>query len=1014
MSEQSHSSKMPLTLEELLAIPGRMTRSKLKNIRGSLSNSQKTGEDGSGKAKKKPRKAKTKRIGKSVRKKRGLKKEVKKKRRAKGAPQKEEKEQSQPSATVRTRNKFKAKKRKEPKKRVKKKTKSKRICKKEPKLKRKKAKKIRLSLNTQSILQKIMGKSEDLRLRESQRRGSEADQHRDSPHCDPSVPTLPNALDTDKPSIPNLFPGVDKIGKRSMATETLRNWVPEETLTNNHSHWKNIALGSLCEGGHISVSNGFDLGLTGFQFKSGQNHKRLLMGKNGFTLPQQFAVIYKKFKMLDFLLWAFQKTGRTPTLLEVNSLIAGQAKDLKFVIDDIKNIISVFSEFCKVRAIFYGNPISNLADQAEVLQSEKPFVSFNDECRLNNKNISLFRQEDQNDEDGPHDSVFSGQPAPTTAFKKIDIIALDDLMEVQMVPGAVSQKEAGVRQPRQGSPSINSPAETRSRNRNESLLRIGDNGFIMDYLLTPMMYSSHKDLEIRDKLFFNRLAEMAVAVHDQFLDSCTPKTFDYPNEKSWHCDFNSDWIWNELGSRKEINFKDLEQSREFFTFNVKNVNKRIQENEEIRQKFVERFEQESFGDWMNAFSYAIFDQIFGIIEEEVELEHLREEDEPEEADELCLEAFRETPCKLDQVNQISDQANLWMMNPSLPLIHGLSQPAPLELTPAQVQVHSQQVDYPCDATPSKPNDFDFNQNYFANSDYKNALSRRSRSSRKENQRRKKSLFNRDEGEVDFLKTEKKSISVKWSVSKRSEKQSFLISPLINRENQPSFKRTLPTLKKKANQFSSSLQGILKKIISKQEPSKIDELGQFMNQSKTPRLKNLQVQKAISMLQNQHTGEGVQQARAEQARKGDKDEVGAGARQEPQTIKKGGAEALATGNGDERIFSRVKNKFYFEKSVTMSEFSISKLVRPLAKRKSNQLHPNSLKHEIAEYFQKKGFKTVFLKYLMNHLQKVFKNSCKIRLQKLIEDFFNKNYSGFKIIGCTPEKKMIKPLIPNCPL
>ena len=515
--------------------------------------------------------------------------------------------------------------------------------------------------------------------------------------------------------------------------------------------------------------------VSGFQFKSAQNYKRLLLGKNGFTLPGKFGQLAKKFKILDFLLWKFHQLQRKPTLLEINSLLVNQGEGFTFSIEDIKNIISIFSECCKIRAIFFGNPISNLEDNNEPVTPVKPFISENDKCRLNNRVVSLFRNNQTKDSNSTSKFVIPNK----------GIIGLQDLMEVQEV--SESPVEATPLLFSQQAPSLRSTNMKiqNKENKNDSLLKIGDDGFIMDYIVTPMVYSSYKDLEIREKIFFNRLAEMALCVHNRFLTSLNSENFTYKNEKSWHCGFDSDLIWKELNWKKIQNFEKLEESREFFTFNVENLSQRYKENEEIKVQIKDHIANLNYNSkkWIDSFSTALFDQIFGIIEEEVELEKIREVDDDGMSDfneNLFFDSEPESKINLEEDNQIKNENNLWMMNPSVPLLQNIPQSSEYKLeNKLEIPIHSQVIEFKKIVTPSKPHEYDFNQNYFSNSEYKNTLSRRSKSSRKEKKPRKKSCFTKEEDELDFLKTEKKSVSMKWSVSKRSEKQSFLISPLIN-------------------------------------------------------------------------------------------------------------------------------------------------------------------------------------------------------------------------------------------
>ena len=829
----------------------------------------------------------------------------------------------------------------------------------------------------------------------------------------------------EKPSIPKLFPGIEKIGKRSMATETLRNFTSEETLTNNHSLFKGIQLASQNESFKLSINNGFDLTIPGFQFKSGKNHKPLLLAKNGFTLPEKFGELARKFRILDFLLWKFHQLQRQPTLLEINSLLVGQEKKLTFSIEDIKNIISIFSEFCKVRAIFFGNPISNLECNNEPVTPVKPFVSENDKCRLNNRVVSLFQNNQKNETDSSSSKFI---------VSKKEIIKLEDLMEVQEVSESngesiplifsdkASMKSANFR---------NKFSKDNITNQNDSLLRIGDDGFIMDYIVTPMVYSSKKDLEIREKIFFNRLAEMAINVHARFLSSLNcSENFTYIQEKSWHCNFDCELIWKELLWKKIQNFENLEKSREFFTFNVENLNQRYQENEEIKCQISTEIciLDTNPTHWVDSFSTAIFDQIYAIIENEDKLERIQEEDHDLMSNlqkDISLDSEYDSLSRLNQQDQISNENKLWMLNPSVPLLQNITDQSEFTLkNKIEVPIHSQVVEFQKIVTPSKPHEYDFNQNYFSNSDYKNTMSRISRSSNKIKKPRKKSCYTKDEDDFDFLKTEKKSVSMKWSVSKRSEKQSFLISPLINRSNLLNIKKNFPTLKKPKTKLSSNVEGLLSKIISERvEYIKKPQI----NINKTPKnLHKKDFQKGLALLQSQTikrkmnskdlnnkfvnlTKKNIQSVTKDI--EPIRENIFELSDKKDSKEKDMSCKIMQKVNLHRKESSKIKNDLYFNQSLTITEFSLSKLIQSTPKKKSNQLHPNSLKREIALYFRKRGFKTVFLNYLINYLQKVFKNSNKDRLQKLLEDFFSKNSLDFKMIDISPEQKLIKPLIPN---
>jgi hypothetical protein len=1019
-------SKVPMTLDELLKIPGRMTRRKLKTLQTSQANSEKAESQKQRKRVTKKKKAavkkskkKTKKVPKKVKTRVCRKDSEKSKSKEKKSKTVSRKSQSGSRANVRV------KKRKEIKKRCSKNEKSKKIKKKiiKPKRKPKKKVKIKFTMNTQSILNKILQTGNDISIVSNENRS--ISKKAPSPEDPMQIRNRrsihqPNEI-LEKPSVPKLFPGVDKIGKRSMATETLRNFTAEETLTHNHSLWKNLGPMSLADSIKNSNFMGNDINMGGFQFKSAQSHKRLLLGKNGFTLPELFEEVCEKFRILDFLLWKFHELKREPTLLEINSLIAGYDRNLTFTIEDIKNIICVFSEFCTIRAIFFGNPISNLEGPMESVKKEKKSKDQNNKYMLNDRPITLFAEGDLNIDKQKPKSTNKNLKRKAKVQKK-EIIKLEDLMEVQQVAdNKDSLKISGKFTPK-------STDLRRKKEKEESLLRIGDDGFIMDYIISPMVYSSKADLEIRDQIFFKRLADFAKNVHDKFLNN-QGNVFVYQNQQSWHFEFDSDLIWKELIIQKHQKFENLEKSRQFFTFNVDDVTKRIGQNEQIKKEFVERLINQNKCPWLDSFSNALFDQIFDIIPEKEELELICEEEYEENREDhddflLEMESVKDTPCKLDEINQVNMDKDLWMQNPALPVVNHFEPREQLDLVPRPPDhIHSQQICYPDTTTPMKNNEFDSFQNLFANSDYKNTISRKSKSSRKEKRVKEKSYSGRDDADLDFLKTEKKSVSVKWSVSKKSEKHSFLISPLVNMNNRPKLKKKFPKSKKQKCKLSSNVKGVLSKIISKNKsPWKFNKL------------KNLNLQNTPKTLQKSEFDRGMDllQIKTVKRKLSTKDITNFQENKSKNTFsvtkklerpkpfnlsgdKRGvsGADFESTEHGILRggTLGRQQEEAYYEKSVTMSCISLSKILVEAPKRKSNQLHLNSMKEEIKLYFQKRGFKTVFLSNLFNYLKGVFKNSCRKRLQKLLEEFFNKNFQDFKTVDISDEQKLIKPVIPQ---
>lgn len=1000
MARQPAASKTPLTIEQLLKIPGRLTRRALQSMRGSETTS-KIEEETTSKPSSKAPKKKTKRVKKAKRKpkkkmiaKKSTKVVSKKKRVVK------EKEKSRKSLS-----KPKSKKRTEPKKRSSKLDKSKKIKKKPAKVvkKKKKKKKIKLSLNTQSILSKILGAEKDSPLESLEGTGKSESKKTPSlekkPYSKEKIEEAEPHEILNKPSVPQLFPGIEKIGKRSMATETLRNFTAEETLTNNHSLWKHLHKGSLMDSRN-SVMNGGDINLPGFQFKSAQSHKRLLLGKNGFTLPEQFEPIVQKFRLLDFLLLKFHQLKRQPTLLEINSLLAGLDQGMTFSVEDIKNIVSVFSEFCTIRAIFFGNPISNLGEFPDETPQKKPIVNHNDSYKLNDKPISLFQQVNVQNEDKNRETF----KIKNSNKKFID---LDDLVEVQNVPKSTDFPKSTPIKCKSVKKLINHP---KTPNKNDSLLRIGDDGFIMDYIIGPMFYSSEEDLVIRDKIFFHRLSEMALAVHDQFLISQgDTNAFNYQFQKSWHFEFDSDLIWRELQIKKTHRFENLEKSREFFRFNVDDVSKRLTQNKQIQKALEFNLAKENHQDWLDSFSDALFDQIFDVPQQTGELERICEEEYDDAPEDFLFDSLHNTPCELDAINQVPDDQDLWIQNPNLPPMQQL----PKELTPAgKVPVLSQEIGYAEHITPVKAYDFDSYQNYFGNSDYKNTVSRKSKSSRKEKRIKEKSLFDKNDNELDFLKTDKKSVSVKYSVSKKSEKHSHLISPLINSVNRPKLKNKFSKLKK--TNLSSHVKGILNKIIPKKQPEW--RLPEF-DCPKTPYLKKVDFEKGVNTLEmktikRKMSGKDINIFQNNPQSKN--------FHSVSKVIEQNNKFDLS--NEKRRKKDQIlnlepcieKQQFgadpYYDQPVTVTAFSMSKIALGGPRRKSNQLHPNSMKEEIARYFQKRGFKTVFFSNLVNYLKNIFKNSCHDRLFKLLEEFFSKNFADFKVVDISPEQKLIKPLIP----
>lgn len=73
------------------------------------------------------------------------------------------------------------------------------------------------------------------------------------------------------------------------------------------------------------------------------------------------------------------------------------------------------------------------------------------------------------------------------------------------------------------------------------------------------------------------------------------------------------------------------------------------------------------------------------------------------------------------------------------------------------------------------------------------------------------------------------------------------------------------------------------------------------------------------------------------------------------------------------------------------------------------HPHNIRKEVIGYFKTRGYKTVFLHYLVSHLQGIFKRADESRISQQLQEFFGTNLAHFKMLEISPGQCLIKPLL-----
>lgn len=987
---------------------------------------------------------------------------------------------------------------------------------------------------------------------------------------------------------PSLFPShANILGKSSFITETLRNFQVDETNSHNHSLFNRLNVTS-----HLgpfneikptpnlrgSSSSSSFAGVSGFQFKSAINHKRLLYNNDGFTLPEGFGPLIARMRVLDALLMGFSKISRNPTILEANSVVSSLGLEMGFSVEDMKRLLTIFPEFCVMKPIFFGNPNSNLVNkrpqEAEKPDFEKDLSENLEErarpdveCLLNGGAVIFHRPETSDlgnnflvrdgfsslkdksvKRRGSEDLVGAKslkrrrenlgsefitresdlliKELPLNPNKddlpyinndinekgRKSLVNLAELLDTQSISETLDRKLSGSIvniHPSNNSPDPKAAAQEEEDRESRRLLNIGEDGFIMDYILTPVIYSDKADLELRYKIFMNRLVELAIDEHETFLKEREEKEgeYDYSSHRSWHCLFESDRIWQRLIKDSEEKYEHLDRDREFFTFQISDLSQKIRENEKVRRDLEELFPgKEAFSEWRVDFSDCLCER-----NRKLDVERIR-------VQERCLELEREAGLsrieeeaggwlgdeeKFSNLHNAEenlpkgletgpgDDERLWIMNPNLGFVEGtkaeegLISAAELQKemedmlgddmlgvndwaendigfenkeSAVQNQDFGENVKLQLNERFSKNNLFGNTQKIFLNSNrqsnFENEVNHKQKIARNEEMQtpakdREPSLLPQSEynsaykkktpiskqkhplltfkngtpaGE-DLLKMDRVSQTAS-RVSYSTLQAPGLVSPLIDRSNRLTKKkrrfkkkrsqgfhlnRTTGKLNKRImkhikiknrlereNSFSKNLQSVLGDILDKRtaydaEKEKEKNRIKIRQMKKGERRRKMSSKEGTPIREKPNVGLLSVSKRPRKADEPNPFDLSSKKPQKP---------------GYNKQMAQCENLLGI---ASVSDALSSQFSFHSPKFSDGSFHPHNIRKEVIGYFRTRGYKTVFLHYLMGHLKKVFRRADEGKLSEQLREFFGTNLGHFKMLEVGPGQCLIKPLL-----